>query len=217
MPNPVPTDFNMLEHAKTVSRSNVEDLTEPEEDPLPILMWVGPYGVGLFPLTSMVDEAAKDELATWMTTMIAVSRATEAVMTAASWTVNVPEATPNNPNPTGIVPSEHPDRIETVTLMYVNATGDGDLMVRGDLTRYPDKPPTMSEWEECYSNVRLGGRFGDAIHMGFDLCSGMPEELVSIIDAAWAKGDQEDLMKRFRTIFGQWADDIHRRHIKSRR
>lgn len=203
----VPDDFDLLKHGMEMARDNVKDLTEPGEDILPVLMWLGPYGTGVMPLLDMSDDAAKDDLAAMMTTALAVSRAREAVQTTTSWAVQQQLDDNTRRGVVDVRPSEHPDRVECITLMYMKPEDGADKMVRGDLTRYDDKPPTLGEWQIDDSGPmdRIAGRFGEAIHMGMDFAAEMPPELVQIIDEGWAEGRQGNLIERFHNVFVQFA------------
>lgn len=202
-----PATYPILKHAMDHARSCAADLTEPEEDILPVLLWVGPYGMGIMPLLEMGDDDAKDAIAAMMTTVIATGRAAQAVLITTSWMVSAPRDEDGKPKKSamdamgGVMPSQHPDRIEAVTAMYASLAGT-DSMSHAVLTRYPDKPPTMGEWEGIDEpmSAKIGGRFGDAIHMGMDLATQMPPEMIEILDAGWKQGEQNDLIERFHKV-----------------
>jgi hypothetical protein len=92
--------------------------------------------------------------------------------------------------------------------MYARVTGE-DGIVSAPITRYPDKPPTLGEWDGLpfepgreRRNPAFGGRFGDAMHLGLDFAKSMPQELIEIIDDGWKEGQQDDLMRRFMNVYG---------------
>jgi len=209
----VPEGFDLLEHAKGHSRDAAEKLTEPNEDIMPVLMWIGPYGLGVMPLLDMSSDEAKDRLSHVMTTVLAISRATEAVQVTTSWAVlaKMPDdGTFDRDNPLdGVKPSQHRDRTEVVCLMHMTPDGQPDAMVHGKITRDDGKPPALGEWNDFGGEdaiERVGGRFGDAVHMGMDLVVGMPPQLVQIIDEGWELGKQEELIQRFHNVFAQFTE-----------
>lgn len=193
-------EFDLLEHGLTHARECLEALTKPNDDILPVLMWLGPYGMGVMPLLDMTDEKHKDDLAEMMTTSLACSRATEAVMITTSWMVKAVD-----PGGDGALlncmPSEHPDRVEAITAMYVTHESNKDAMASAPVIRAPRTKPQLGEWSRDMADMRVGGRFGDAIHMGMDFAANMPDELIAILDEGWRDGEQEDLIKRFHKVF----------------
>jgi hypothetical protein len=56
--------------------------------------------------------------------------------------------------------------------------------------------------------LTLGGRFGDAIHIGMDLAANMPPELIEIIDEGWELGKQQELIERFHKVFRALLSDM---------
>ena len=203
-------EFDLLNHGLTHARECLESLKEPDDDILPVLMWIGPYGMGVMPLLDMTDDEAKDGLGEMMTTMLAVSRATEAVLITCSWMVMAKNK--EEYDAMDVMPRDHPDRVEIISAMYAAAIPDTDSMSSGRITRHPDKPPELGEWKTDMGDMRIGGRFGDAMHMGLDFAKDMPEELIEILDAGWELGEQEMLVERFHTVFQgfmQAMDNFH--------
>ena len=190
----------LLEHAKDAARRNAERLTEPDEGIMPVFLWLGPRGVGLMPIGPMLqDEETKDMLALHMTAAMVVGRATEAVMVTTAWTVKREmtdeEKAAYKRGTYGIVPpSKDPDRVEIIGLMRVS--NEGDDMHQAELIRHPDRPPDIGEWESIGA-AKVGGRFGDAMHLGLDFVRDMPEAMTEIIEEGWENGEQEDLIQRF--------------------
>jgi hypothetical protein len=197
---------SLMQHAMDRARESVAELEDPEDDILPILMWQGPYGIGLMPITEMADDAQKDQLAEMMTTVLAVSRATEAVMQTTGWTVKV--AAPDGKLPPRALeppPSQHPDRIECITVMHHTAE-KRDSMRSAVITRYPDKPPELGDWglmglPDSEEPIQIGGRFGDAVHRGFEFSEMMPQELADIIDEGWRENKGQEMIERFHRVF----------------
>jgi len=200
---PMPQEFDLLKHGLDHARECLESLKEPDDDILPVLMWIGPYGMGVMPMLDMADDDAKDALAEMMTTSLACSRATEALMITCSWMVTA-KSKDGDPTILNVMPSQHPDRVECITAMHMTGDKKHESMSSAVITRYPDKPPELGEWDTNLSDddeFQIGGRFGDAIHMGFTFVNGMPPPLVEILDEGWALGEQEQLIKRFHRVF----------------
>jgi hypothetical protein len=204
-----PEEPDLLAHAQRVAAESVTELEDPDDDILPVFIWFGPHGVGLMPLVPMTDGRSKDQLAAAMTAALVVGRATQAVFSATSWVV---EAT-RNPDETGfdpadpltrLMPSEHPDRKECLTIMHHKVDG-GAVISQAILTRYPDRIPTLGEWRTTdQGDAKIGGgRFGEAINAGLEMARGMPQEMADIIEAGWAAGEQEELLQSFLNAYGQ--------------
>jgi hypothetical protein len=199
---------DLIEHAKEKSRESCEELTGPEDDVMPILLFLGPRGLGVMPLgTVMADEDSKEEGALWMTASLAVARAEQAVMVTTAWMVTRERDDPNldaeNARMLNGPVSEQPDRTEHITLMCSDI--ERDQMIHAPITRYPDKPPTLGEWvDEDYAD-RLGGRFGDAINLGLKIAKEMPPEMAEIVDEGWEDGTSSDLVERFVKVARQFT------------
>jgi hypothetical protein len=211
---PLPEDFDLLKHGKEHARESLEGLEDPEEDILPVLLTTGPYGMSVMPLLGMGDDDQKDALAQMMTTLLAVSRATQAVLITTGWMVAAKSAE-GDKHLLDVMPSQHPDRVETITAMYMTDGSKPETMAHAVITRHKDKPPKLGPWTNNLAGldaddkpVSIGGRFGDAVHMGFNFVAGMPPQLVELIDAGWAANEQEDLIKRFHNVFTQFVADM---------
>lgn len=191
---------DLFKHAMDTARKSVNELTEPDDDIMPVLLYVGPHGLGLMPLLNMKDDQAKDQLAAAMLAALLVGVATEAAMVTTSWVV---EMEPKDGKYHGPMPSQHPDRREAVMVMHV--AGEDDFsMGQAILTRWSDRPPYLGEWKTwTEDDMKIGGRFGDAIYNGLAMVRIAPKELVEIIEAAWEDGTQEDLMHRFLKVHKQ--------------
>jgi hypothetical protein len=78
------------------------------------------------------------------------------------------------------------------------------LMVSAPVTRYPDKAPTLGEWEthpQSHPKFRTpSGRFGNAVNWGLHMAAEMPAEMAAMIDAGWAAGQQQDLIEWFMKV-----------------
>ena len=202
-------EFDLIEYAKEKARDNAESLDGPEDDILPIMLWVGPHGIGFMPLhEGMRSDKTKEAIAPVMTATLAVSRATAVVMTTTAWMVVAPRVEVGDPFKDVEFPlSENPDRSEHVVLMCVKE--GKDILTSAPVTRYPDRPPTLGEWDskplgiKDGDNARAGGRFGDAMHLGIDFANNMPPELIDIIEEGWRDGTQDDLIGRFLKVYAE--------------
>lgn len=200
--NDPPDNLDLVEHGKDVARSSFSQLTGPDDDILPMLIWKGPYGLGMMPLLEMSDDAAKDNLATQMTTMLAISRATEAVQVTTNYMVKVPVV--EGKAELGLMPSEHPDRIEGVGVMYMSQD-NGDRMVHAEVSR-SSAAPTLGDWEDGEElSGRMEGRFGNAVHLGLSLGKNMPPHIAEIVDEAWKKDEVTHLAETFHTVFEAYS------------
>jgi hypothetical protein len=203
--------FDLIEHAKSKSRECLEELTEPDEDIMPLMMFQGPHGLGFMPLGDIMEDAAtKDEGALWMTATLAVGRATEAVMITTAYMAHLEKDDARVHEDGGTITvevpiCEMPERTEHIVLMCSATEGNGTL-VSAPVTRYPDKPPTLGEWETSPQPDKVGGRFGDAVNAGLRIAKEMPPEMAEIVDEGWKDGTSADLIQRFvnvaRTFIG---------------
>jgi hypothetical protein len=190
---------DLLKTAKFLARKSCEDLETPDDDIMPVMLWRGRYGDGMMPMVPMSDDRDKDRIASMMTTVLAVSRANIAATITTGWMVTVPDDGTGQPE-LNCMPSEHPDRVECVTIICVRRD-DGDSMSSAKLTRHPDRAPDLAEWETVLRHLEVDGRFGNAMHLGMHLSDGMPADLVEIIDEGWRQGRGEDLIRRFHRVF----------------
>jgi hypothetical protein len=196
--------FDLVADAKAKSRQVFEGLTEPDEDIMPVMLWVGPHGPGLMPMIPMDDEHAKDNVATWMTATLAVAQATECVSINTAYMAMVPKDDPDVNFEAATVTTpvrERPDSTEQVVLMCMSRRGKGGGMIFAPVTRYPDRPPTLGEWTEMISEVGPGmsGRFGEAMALGLQIVREMPPDMAQIIGEGWKIGPEavQNLVERF--------------------
>jgi hypothetical protein len=199
--------MDLFHHAMDNARKNAGELEGPEDDIMPIFLWLGPYGMGLMPMLGMRDGRAKDRLAGAMEAVLVVSRATEAAFVSTSWMVAV-KSDESGTGPAkwdGVIPSEHPDRQEVITVMHHGESGVA-AFGQAPVTRHPDRPPELGRWETMQrEGIKMGGRFGEAIDHGLRVVQELPPEMLEVIEAAWADGQQEDLMRTFLKVFGQFT------------
>jgi hypothetical protein len=155
----------------------------------------------------MRDDNGKDKLAVLMTAQMVVSRATEAIHVSTAYTAHIDKEDDHIDDiewqqmKHGVLkaeraPSQNPNRVECVVLMH--ATRGRDQFHTAPVTRHPDKPPELGEWDtQVFKRGTLGGRFGDALKLGLDFVDAMPQEMVDIIEKAHTVGEQADLVNRF--------------------
>jgi hypothetical protein len=194
-------------NAKRAAVDGVAELDDPEDDILPTFIWMGPYGGGLMPCVPMADSKDKDRIAAVMTAALTCARATECVFTSTSWMV-MSDRPPDAASPSdvdagdllgGVMPSQHPNRVECITIMYVSK--NRCAMAHAPLTRHPDRLPDVGKWQGSdMDGAKIGGRFGEAIDHGLRMAQEMPQEMVEILDAAWAAGKQEEMVSRFLAV-----------------
>jgi hypothetical protein len=204
MTNPI------MEFAQRHADEAMTELDSPEDDIMPVFFFKGPHGIGLMPCVPMRNDKDKDGIAAAMQAAVVVSRATETAFISTSWTVRADRKNPDEAGPSvdeandllhGVMPSQHPDRVECITIMVV--TESAVAMGSADITRYKDKLPTLSKWEVFeHEGVKLGGRFGEAIDHALRMVQESPPEMVEIIEEAWQDGTQQDLMDRFLKVRG---------------
>lgn len=207
---------DLIEHAKSKSRECCEQLIGPDDDIMPIMLFLGPYGIGFMPLGDIMQgDDAKDEGALRMTASLTVSRAVEAVMVTTAYMANLAkddERVHIETDTVDVPIREMPERTEAVVLMCSN--GERDSMIYAPITRYPDKPPTMGEWiDEAGDAGRMGGRFGKSINLGLKMSREMPSEMAEIVDEGWREGAADQLIERFiavaRNSFGPAGGGAH--------
>jgi hypothetical protein len=200
---------DLLEYAKRNAVEDVSKLDNPEDDILPVFLWMGPYGGGLMPCIPMRSNQDKARIAACMTASLVVARATECVFTSTSWMVEM-ERGPDETGPdvadplAGMMPSEHPDRVEVITIMYFGK--NHTALAQAKLTRHQDRLPDVGPWNQWSAEViKVGGRFGEAVDRGLRMVEEMPEQMVEILDEAWAAGEQEQMITRFLKVAGQFV------------
>lgn len=187
-------DFDLLADAQEYARARHGELTQPDEDIMPVMLWAGKYGGGALPMVPFNSEADKDRVAELMTATLTVARATQAVAinTAYMAGVRIEDASPSLKRglygPGDKPASQRPDRIEVVTLLYDNMTRF--CACNALVTRRAGKPPLLGTWDTQQFELDhpARGRFGNAIHLGLLASKEMPQAMADIIDEAWAEG-----------------------------
>ena len=203
---------DLIEHAQRVSRKAVEDLTEPQEDILPVMVCSGPHGISVMLLSEMGgDDASKDQLALWMTATLVVTRAAAAVTVTTAWMTKMSLDDPDVDLLAGTIKepvSERSDRVEGVAL--VCCSRDTEVLITAPLTRHEDRPPTLGDWIRLGDgNGMTGGRFGEAMYRGLKMAEEMPAEMVDLIEDGWAEGNPQDLIQRFVNVAREVSGSGH--------
>lgn len=192
-------EFDLIEYAKDGARTSFSALEEPDGDIMPVMIFVGPSGLGLMPLDKVLESDQSHDIgALYMTATLVVTRATAAVMVATSY-IGVCDA--NDPrldleNQSVTVPiKDWVESSEELGLMYVD--GNKSRLISAPIMRYSDKPPTLGNWIED-GTEELGGRFGNAISIGLRMVREMPEGMAECIDEELRNGHTiESLIQRF--------------------
>jgi len=192
---------SLLGHTKETIAKITEDFDSPNDDYDPVLLVrdhedkVAFLGIG----ADMNDGDAKEEVAKFMFAVISVLRAKEAVFVSSTWMVKDLRDGDVEDGHLTVMPRDHPNRVEAVTLMH--ASLDGDAIHQAEIFRTQDKPPTIGEWN-VMATGELQGRFGyalrDGLKVGRKLASDeTPPEIVEFMNKAIADGDLEGLARSF--------------------
>jgi len=197
------TEPTLLELTKSRVEQIAKDFTEPDDDFIPVLM-VRAHNdqvaiIGL--MGDMNSQSEKDDMAKFMMAACAVLRAKEVSFVSSAWAA---KAIPKEEFESGdfVMPRDRPDRIEVVNIMH--STSDGDTMSTSEISREDGKPPTIGGWEVVGGEgIKLGGRFGDAIHDGMFIGSKLvdpevtPDLMREYMDEMIEKGELEELIQSF--------------------
>jgi hypothetical protein len=185
---------SLVDDARGFIEHAVADL-EGEDDFMPFMTYRRPDGpVCYVGLATMGDAGEKDRVSDIMAAILAAHSAVEAVFASAAWMVRDLSAEVFRDKP----PSEHPMRIESAFMIHV--TRDGDAFHTADIMRAGDRV-TLSEWMVESSDVKMGGRFSDAMHMGMRLGATIPDEVREYIEANLAAGDFAAVLRPMANAF----------------
>jgi len=171
----------LVEHARQFIERQVEELRG-EDDFMPFMTYTAHDGtVGFIGLAAMGEQAERDGLAASMTAVLTIYRATEALFATCAYMVRVQ----TREEMKGLTPSQHPNREERVFMHHVDPEGV-DRFHSAKIHRIKDRV-ALGAWETEYGEDTamkdVGGRFGDAIHMGLTMGSQLPPEMIAFIDA----------------------------------
>ena len=191
---PVPSGFDLTQHAKTAARDAVNSLTDPEEDLLPVVLSYGPRGLGIMGGAMPADNAGRDAMANLIVARLAIDQAEEAVMICMAYLTVLDKVD-------GHVKC---NRQETVVLMHCD--NDSQSAWTAKVTRHDNRPPDVSIWEDISggtdskdASVYAGGRFLEALSEGlaFAKSSAALPEMQELLDAAHREDRVDDLVALF--------------------
>lgn len=180
----------LLDHARDHIERMVATLSG-DDDFMPFMVLNGAKDhlyVGL----PMPDEG-RDTIADVMVAILTVYRATEAVFASMAWSVMA-----HKREEIKVAPSQHPDRQEIAFLVHV---GPGaDACYTAPVIREAGKVGLglwSGEADEDGALENIGGRFGDAMHMGIRMGSDLPIEMCAFIDEALERDDLDAVIAPF--------------------
>jgi hypothetical protein len=134
--------------------------TTPDDDWLPMMFFHTPSGVMNIIAIPMID-GRKDDTASAIRSMLAMNKATDAVLLTSAWMVARPAGTPGVAD---LRPSEQPDRREVLVLTGVD---DATAITRvAAIHRHADRPPTLGALDDPAEGPGIAGRFIDALRLG---------------------------------------------------
>lgn len=168
--------------ARLAARDSVNALDRPDEDIIPALVLKRPGDLKI--LSFEVIDDAHGSLADYIMALTACSQATEVALIVTAWMIDNPSTEDMN---SGIRPSQHPDRVETVVLAY--SAGDGCQVWTARLTRHENRPPDMGLWESCPA----GGMFATALSNGLKMAAAAPN-VPGLTDLLDGIRDEESLV-----------------------
>jgi hypothetical protein len=90
------------------------------------------------------------------------------ILVATAWSV---EAKPGGPSLTDVATSQHPDRVEVVSLVAIDA--DSVTSMHAEIKRTSDAAPTLGAWTEFTGgpNADLTGRMVDPIRKAIKIAT----------------------------------------------
>lgn len=191
----------MIEEAQGHVERMVAEL-EGDDDIMPFMTIRGRDEEGIVYVGLMMPEGGveKNHIADTMMALCALNRAVAVVFGCTSWQVTCdPKDAEAVKKAESVMPSQHPDRQEIVFLHH--ATADGDSYASTVLTRENNKV-RLGGWSSDPRGGRVGGRFGDAIHLGMKLGAEMPPEMCEWIDEQVADGNSQQLLATFMRALG---------------
>lgn len=174
----------LMEIARRHVESLVEDL-KGDEDFMPFLNILTHDRQIVYAALEMPEGEARDGVADVMMALCAIHRGTEAVFASTVWMVTrKADADGEWPDMEGIVPSQHPDRVETVFLASISGARLKGTTYSAPVIR-EDNTVRLGEWTDS-EGVGMTGRFGDAIIAGMKFGEKFPPEMCEYVDAELA-------------------------------
>lgn len=150
--------------ARMAARDSVNALERADDDIIPTLVLKRPGDLKI--INFEVIDDAHGSLADYIMALTACSQATEVALIATAWMVDNPS---EEDMQSGMRPSQHPDRVETMVLAY--SAGDGCQVWTARLTRHENRPPDMGLWEPSHA----GGMFASALTNGLKMAAAAPD------------------------------------------
>lgn len=183
----------LMEIARRHVESLVEDL-KGDEDFMPFLNILTHDRQIVYAGLAMPDSGApRDGVADVMMALCATHRAAEAVFASTVWMViRKADADGEWPDMEGIVPSEHPDRVETVFLASISGARLKGTTYSAPVIR-ENNTVRLGEWTDS-EGVGMTGRFGDAIIAGMKFGEMFPPEMCEYIDAELAADRAQEVV-----------------------
>lgn len=180
--------MSLLDDALRQITREVADLRGDDDDFMPFMLCEGTARVYMA-LDMPEWGKPRDAIAEVMMATLAMHRATEAVFGTMAWQLKL---TPEERKEWGNRNfEEHPARQETV--FVIHATADGEASHSAPVIR-EGGTARLGEWITG-DEARLGGRFGKAMHAGMALGRTLPPDMVEVIDAAIAAGEEREVME----------------------
>jgi len=178
------TEFDLVSQAKLGAREALNNLENPEDDILPVVLSYGPRGLSVMGAFMPSTDEGKDELADNMTARIAVAQAQEAAMVSTAYLSVINTKT-----------GKLSERQETIVLIH--CTLEKQQAWTAKVTRHSSRPPDMSIWEELGEAVMVGGRFASAMVDGLRLASTVDDDMQSLLDEGYSRNRVDDLVRVF--------------------
>jgi hypothetical protein len=181
----------LINRAREHIGSLMADL-EGDDDFMPFMLITGPKEDVYVGVVMPKWGSPRDDIADVMMALLAMHRATEAVFASSAWMLSVSSEEERKQWGNRSF-EEHPDRKEGVFMVYAGPAGDqfhAAPIIRENNT------VTLGDWTggEYDGEHPMAGRFGKAMHRGLQLVRDMPAEMVEMIEAAVAAGDEEAVM-----------------------
>lgn len=163
---------DLLTAAKCAARDVMNELAGPGDDIPPALVMQSKTSTEVMRLEMPPSDEERDVLADFITALIAVNAAEEAIFVCTAWIAEA-EVAPDGTIVGSEKASQRPNRSETAVLSH--QIGDVTELWLAKITRHENRPPDMGLWEKQSPSTGVGGRFADALRMGVKLAKAVPE------------------------------------------
>lgn len=166
-----------------------------DDDFMPFLALTTGKGDRVFAALMLPAQAdQREELCDSISALCLASRATEAVFASVCWMVMV--ETKEEALSDDLIPSEHPDRVEVITLSTVTAGGPGQIISANVIRE--NNMIGVGMWE-VMDDAEAQGRYIDAMRLGLGLASKVPAAFTGLIDGI-LKEEPESMVKALNAI-----------------